>query len=139
MEKKKFRQRNVRTARKAVESRPKAQQRPLWLKITKGVFLPVVWVFKWLNQPVRTHADHGEGAMAGLTKQRSLIPAYVKESAIELKHVSWPSFPAAMRLTFAVFWFAVFFALLVTALDWVLTQIFEELILNKGESIRDLF
>ena len=139
MEKQQFRKRNIATSKPAEKDPAEPRRRPLWLKIVRGVFLPFIWLFKWLNQPVRTHADHGEGAMAGLTKQRSLMPAYVRESALELKQVSWPSFPAAMRLTFAVFWFAVFFALLVTALDWVLTQIFEELILNKGEGIRDLF
>ena len=74
-----------------------------------------------------------------LTKQRSMVPPYIRQSAAEIKLVSWPPFSSAMRLTSAVFFFAVFFAILVSALDWALTQIFEEIILNKAENLRNLF
>ena len=107
----------------------------------KLVLFPFVWLFRWLNRPVKVHADYGEqnSVMSGLAKERSLMPAYIRNSFNEIKLVSWPTFPAAMKLTFAVFFFAAFFAVVVTALDWVLTQVFEEIILNKAENIRNLF
>ena len=109
--------------------------------VVKFVLSPFVWLFKWLNRPVRVHADYGEDSpvMSGLAKERSLMPAYIRNSFNEIKLVSWPTFPAAIRLTLAVFLFAAFFAIVVTALDWVLTQVFEEIILNKAENIRNLF
>ena len=61
-----------------------------------------------------------------------MVPAYVRNSFFEIRLVVWPAFSVAMRLTTAVIIFAIFFALLVALLDWVLTQIFEEIILNKG-------
>ena len=41
-----------------------------------------------------------------------------------------------MKLTFSVAIFATFFALVVYAADWLLTKIFEEIILNESENIR---
>ncbi len=137
----KQRKRNLKTARQALKKQPDPKKRSSWLKkLFKLIFLPIRLVFKWLNQPVRTHADYSQNSkLSALAKHRSVVPPYVRQSAAEIKLVTWPTFSAAMRLTSAVFFFAVFFAVVVAGLDWALTRIFEEIILNKAENLRNLF
>ncbi len=77
----------------------------------------------------------GRGAW---TKDRSMVPAYMRNSCFEIRMVTWPSFIQAMLLTLSVIIFAVFLSSLIAVIDWILTQIFEEIILNKGENIRSL-
>lgn len=141
MAKLKGRKRNLKTVRQAAQDRQKSQKKPNWLKkLFKLAWAPFGALFKWLNQPLSIHADKPQkGLMANLTKSRSMVPAYVRNSFTELKMVIWPSFPTALRLTFAVCIFAAIFALLVLVFDWALTHIFEELILHEGENIRNLF
>ena len=140
MAKVKGRKRNLKTVKELAEQKVKAQKKPSKLKLFfRILFKPLVLAFKWLNQPAYIHRQHPEGSPAAtLTKHRSVIPAYVKSSAYELKLTTWLDFPRAWRLTMAVFVFAIFFALLVTGLDWVLTRIFEEIILEKARNIKDL-
>ena len=137
----KQRKRNLKTARQTVEKQPSLKKKSSWFKkLLSLIFLPFRLIFRWLNQPVKTHADYNQNAWSSmLTKQRSMVLPYIRQSAAEIKLVSWPSFSSAMRLTSAVFLFAVFFALIVSGLDWALTQIFEEIILNKAENLRNLF
>ncbi|MYB39671.1 preprotein translocase subunit SecE [Candidatus Saccharibacteria bacterium] len=141
---KESRKRNLREDPKAEVKRRRSPIARLLLPVllvVKLILSPLIWLFKWLNRPVRVHAGYGQqnSVMSGLAKERSLMPAYIRNSFNEIKLVSWPTFPAAIRLTFAVFFFAAFFAIVVTALDWVLTQVFEEIILNKAENIRGIF
>ena len=135
------RKRNLKTIREVAQKRSALKQRPFWLKrLLKLSFSPLTLAWRWLNQPVHTHANANEaGLAANLTRPRSMLPAYVRDSIYEIKQVTWPNFGVAMRLTFAVFIFATFFAVIVASLDWVLTQIFEEIILNKAENLRSLF
>ena len=136
------RKRNLKTVRETAESQFKQQSRPsLAGQVLRWTFWPISGLFRWLAQPVHIHEQkgHAESWAGSWTKERSLVPAYVRHSFFEMKMVVWPSFTAVRRLTVAVFIFAIFFALLVSLMDWVLTQIFEEVILNKGENIRNLF
>ena len=142
-EEKQSRRRNL-NAEPSKEAKPRRSSSGnpwLWpFVIVKLILSPFIWLFRWLNKPVKVHADYKQDSLAaGLAKERSLMPTYVRNSFNEIRMVSWPTFPAAMRLTFAVFFFAAFFALVVTVLDWVLTQVFEEIILNKAENLRNLF
>ena len=138
----KGRRRKLPTIRETAASELERRGKPSWLKrFLKAAFLPVGAFFKWLAQPVELH--HSQAVPGGWTeawtKQRSMVPAYVRNSFFEIRLVVWPPFSTAMRLTTAVIIFAIFFALLVALLDWVLTQIFEEIILNKAENLRNLF
>ena len=138
----KGRRRKLKTVRETAKEQLQQQQRPTPVKqLLRLVFWPFVSLYRWLAQPVHIHEQKGgEDSWAGSwTKERSLAPAYVRHSFFEMKMVVWPPFNTAMRLTVAVFIFALFFAGLVAFMDWVLTQIFEEVILNKGENIRNLF
>lgn len=137
----KGRKRNLKTVRQMADQKSSLKKRPSAPKnILRLIFLPFKLIFRWLNKPVQTHADSSQNPlMENLTKQRSMTPAYVRESVVEMKAVTWPSFSVAMRLTVAVFLFAIFFALLIFVLDWILTQVFEEIILNKAENLKDLF
>ena len=131
----KGRRRNLQTVRELAQTKAQAKKRKSWWR---RLFAPIGALCSWLNQPVHTHTE-SHSWLHGLTKQRSMVPAYVRHSFAELKLTTWPTWPLAFRLTSAVIVFAVFFAGLVTSLDWVLTQIFEEVILNRAENLRDLF
>lgn len=63
-----------------------------------------------------------------LTKKRSLIPAYLRDSWGEIKKVTWPNRRETIRLTIAVFIFSAIFATFVASLDFVLDKIFRRLI-----------
>lgn len=134
MAKIKGRKRKLKSVKDAAELRSKAASKPSRFKtVFKLIFKPFVVVGKWLNRPAyihRIYSDDPSGSM--LTKHRHLIPAYVRNSVAEMKIITWLKFPNAWRLTMAVFIFAAFFALLVAALDWVLTDIFDKLILRRG-------
>ena len=136
------RRRNLETVRETAESQFKQQNQPsLAGQLLRLVFWPLGSLFRWLAQPAHIHEQKGDAdSWAGAwTKERSLMPAYVRYSFSEMKMVVWPPFNTAMRLTVAVFIFAIFFAAVVSLMDWILTQIFEEVILNRGENIRNLF
>lgn len=65
-----------------------------------------------------------------LNKRRSWVPKYFREAWHELKKVTWPGRKETAKLTFAVFMFAAFFMIFITAIDFVLDKIFKQLILK---------
>ena len=97
---------------------------------------------RWLNQPLVNLPGSGQqsrSVVTVLSRQRSLAPRYLRESWAELRQVSWPRFGQAVRLTFAVVIFSAFFAILISNIDQLLTRIFEEIILNESQNIREFF
>ncbi len=94
---------------------------------------------RWLNQPLAglPNPASPHPLAASLSRSRSIVPRYVRESWAEMRQVIWPRFGQAMRLTFAVVLFSAFFAVLVSSIDWMLTKIFEEIILNESQNIRE--
>ncbi len=65
-----------------------------------------------------------------LNKRRSILPRYFKLSWQELKQVIWPGRRETTKLTFAVFLFAIFFALIISLTDYGLDKLFKKLILK---------
>ncbi len=65
-----------------------------------------------------------------LNKRRSLIPRYLRESWQELRLVSWPSRKETLKLTIAVFVFAILLGGLVTLVDYGLDKLFRNLLLT---------
>lgn len=100
---------------------------------------------RWLNQPLAglPPAAGSNPVVAGLSRQRHLAPRYLRQAWGEMCQVTWPRFGQAMRLTASVAVFAFFFAALVYAVDWVLTDIFRVIVLKEpselGQFLRDLF
>jgi preprotein translocase SecE subunit len=98
------------------------------------------------NQPRRLHATRkkagapfraiGRGAKkAGNVKPLRIlgfiiVPPYIRNSWKELRQVTWPTFPMSIRLTFAVFIFAVVFGLIVFFIDLGLEKIFKQVLLK---------
>lgn len=64
-----------------------------------------------------------------ITKRRSAVPSYFINAFKELRLVKWPTNRETVKLTSAVFVFAIFFGLIVAVVDYVLDKIFKELIL----------
>ncbi len=65
-----------------------------------------------------------------LNKRRKVTPSYFRKSWEEVKLVKWPSRKETIKLTIAVFLFAIFFSVLVALLDFGLDKIFKQLILK---------
>lgn len=65
-----------------------------------------------------------------LNKRRRVIPRYFRLSFAELKQVKWPTNRETIKLTFAVFIFAIFFMLLISLADFGLDKLFKQLILK---------
>lgn len=65
-----------------------------------------------------------------LTKSRKFTPGYFRASWQELKQVIWPNKKETIKLTIAVFLFAIFFALLISLVDYGLDKAFKSLILK---------
>ena len=61
---------------------------------------------------------------------RFLVPPYVKNSFNELRQVTWPSRRETIKLTFAVFMFAIIFGALITITDFGLDKIFKKVLLK---------
>jgi preprotein translocase SecE subunit len=60
-----------------------------------------------------------------------LLPAYVRNSWIELKQVTWPNWKQSRQLTVAVLIFAIIFGVTVAGVDYVLDKAFRHIILGK--------
>lgn len=62
---------------------------------------------------------------------RRLVPGFIRNAWNEIKLVTWPDARQTWRLTMAVFIFSVIFASIVGALDYVLGEIFREVIVGN--------
>ncbi len=63
------------------------------------------------------------------TKSRKFTPKYFRNSAKELKNVTWPGRKETWRLVFAVFVFAIIMGTFIAVLDYGLEKILREVIL----------
>ena len=124
----KGRKRNLKTVKDIAESRAKARKKLSWRQF---IAKKIKQAFSWLNQPVATHSSPGGNAVvSGLTRDRSMVPAYFRNSFNELRQVHWPSFKLALRLTGAVIIFATLLTLVIGFLDSVLDRLFDRIFLN---------
>lgn len=55
---------------------------------------------------------------------------YIRESAQELRKVTWPTLRESMRLTGAVILFSIIFGTLIAAVDYGLDKVFRQLLLK---------
>lgn len=65
-----------------------------------------------------------------LSTRVRIVPMYFRESWAEIKLVTWPNRSETIRLTLAVFIFAIIFAAIVAFLDTAIDKIFKELIIK---------
>jgi preprotein translocase SecE subunit len=59
-----------------------------------------------------------------------LVPGFLKGAFNEIRHTTWPGRSETIRLTWAVFVFAVIFSIIVAGLDFVLDKVFRSIILD---------
>jgi preprotein translocase SecE subunit len=65
-----------------------------------------------------------------LNKPRRVIPKYFRDSWQEVRQVTWPNRKETIRLTIAVFVFAISFGLVVALVDFGLERTFKQLLLK---------
>lgn len=63
----------------------------------------------------------------GLSK---VVPGFLKGAFYEIRQVTWPGRRETIRLTWAVFVFAIVFSIIVAGLDFVLDKVFRSIILG---------
>jgi preprotein translocase SecE subunit len=63
-------------------------------------------------------------------KSRRLMPAYFRESWAELRLVKWPNRRETIRLTIAVFIFALIFMVIIHGMDFAFDKLFKEILLS---------
>ncbi len=63
-----------------------------------------------------------------LNKHRTVTPGFLKNAWGELRLVSWPNRRETIKLTFAVFAFAIVFSLVVSLVDYGLDKVFKQLL-----------
>ena len=66
-----------------------------------------------------------------LRKRVRIMPKFVREAWQEIRQVQWPNRRETVRLTIAVFMFALIFALIIGLLDFGLDKLFKQVILKK--------
>lgn len=66
-----------------------------------------------------------------MRKRVRLWPRFFGEAWAEIRQVTWPTRRETLRLTFAVFVFALVFGLMIALLDFGLDKLFREVIINK--------
>lgn len=59
-----------------------------------------------------------------------IVPPYFRNSWKELRQVTWPTFKMSVRLTTAVFLFALTFGLLIAVTDFGLDKLFKQVLLK---------
>ena len=125
--------------RRKLESNSTESRRPSRPSRVRGLSRVFGPAGRWLNQPVAglPAPASSHPLVTALSQPRSLAPRYLRQSWAEMRQVTWPRFGQAMHLTFAVVIFSIVFAVLVANIDWLLTKIFEEIILNESQNIRE--
>ncbi|MFT4532404.1 MAG: preprotein translocase SecE subunit [Candidatus Saccharimonadales bacterium] len=63
------------------------------------------------------------------TKSRKLSPAFMRNSWLEIKQVTWPGRRETWRLVFSVFLFAIAMGTIIAVLDYGLEKVLREIIL----------
>lgn len=82
--------------------------------------------FAFLLAPFKTRP----GRFVGRTLVKVFAINYFIQSWRELRQVTWPNARETVKLTLAVFFFAIIFSLLIAVLDYSLDKLFKELILS---------
>jgi preprotein translocase subunit SecE len=65
-----------------------------------------------------------------LNKRVRILPKFIREAWAEVKLVTWPDRKQTIRLTLAVFVFALVFAIIVGVLDYFLNKLFRDILLD---------
>ena len=123
--------------RKAESVRERAEKQlkkkgtePRRRKVASAASKPVKGVRSALKREYHPIKLPDNRAGRALTKRRSWIPNYFRESWAELRQVVWPTKRQAASMTFAVIAFSVVIALVVRALDFGFEKIFRGVILK---------
>lgn len=82
--------------------------------------------FSFLLKPFKTRPARFVGRIIS----KLLLLDYIRNSWRELRLVEWPHRKNVLKLTGAVFVFAIGFAMLIAVVDFGLDKVFKELILN---------
>lgn len=82
--------------------------------------------FRFVLRPFKTRPARAIGRFLASV----LLLRYVRNSWKELRQVTWPDARTTAKLTFAVFVFALFLTGVISAVDHVLGEIFEKVIIN---------
>lgn len=110
----------------AAKSREAANRPKRVRKVATAATKPVSGLRKALITEYHLFDNEKQGFF---TKSRSLSPRYFRNSAKELRNVTWPGRKETWRLVFAVFVFAIVMGTFIAVLDYGLERLLREVIL----------
>lgn len=108
------RQRALAGAKPKRLKKPSSQKRSIMSFLKKEYYLPL--------------PDTSLGRF--LNQRRYFLPKFVRDSATEMKEVTWPSRLETRQLAIAVFLFALVFGLVAALVDYGLDKLFKRLLLR---------
>jgi len=120
----------------ATKSTKTPNKRSKKVRIRHYVALPFVYLFRLLKRVLRPFrfllAPFKTRPMRAIGRFLAsiLLFRYFRDSWQELKQVQWPNARETVKLTIAVFAFAIFFSALISLVDYGLGKIFEQIIIK---------
>lgn len=111
----------------AAKSRAKAAKPRRVRRAAAAATKPVSGFWKFLT--AEFHLFGSTESKGFFTRSRRLTPRYFRESARELRNVTWPGRKETWRLVAAVFIFAILMGLFIAVLDFGLERLLREVIL----------
>lgn len=111
-------------AKQVVSDKPR--KRPVH-KLLRWIAAPFRWVGSWSFWQSKWWKPF---RFIGKILNYVLFIGYVRNSARELRLVTWPGWRKSLRLTWAVLVFSVFFGVILAIVDFGLDKVFRKLILN---------
>lgn len=117
------------TVRERAESGPKTPKKRVRKTVSKAAS-PVKSIKKLHQKEVHLPLPDNKAGKV-LKKRVRFVPKFVVESFREVRLVTWPNRKETIKLTFAVFFFAIFLASFVGILDYGLSKAFQEFILDR--------
>lgn len=120
------------TVREQASKQPTSESKSRRLKSASGAIKRPLSAAKRLGKkeyhPVKL-PDNRVGRF--MTAPRRVTPRFFREAWAELRQVTWPNRRETLKLTLAVFVFAIVLSGLIGAVDYGLTQLSEKVLLDK--------
>lgn len=114
----------VKTQPRRVRRAASVASRPL--KRLGNIVAAIVRPFRFILRPFKTRPMRAIGRFLASV----LLLRYFRNSWQELRKVEWPNASETARLSMAVFVFAIFFSIIISAADFGLDKLFEKLIIR---------
>ncbi len=116
------------TVRERAERASETDPKPRRLHATAGKLGKPIKAVHRLGKKEYYLPMPGNRAGRFLNKRRSFVPGFLRNAWAELRLVTWPNRRETLKLTVAVFSFAIAFGLIIAVVDFGLDKLFKQLL-----------